>query len=276
MSRGNPLPSIPGSNVPNTSAFSAYNGMHATVMGLGRFGGGVAAARFLAQHGVVVTVTDLHSAEELGDSLAMLSDVPVKRFSLNGHPEDVLTDCELLVVNPAVHPDHPLVVLARSRQVEMTTEVGLFLRHNPASAIAVTGSNGKSTTAAMIHHLLLYANPDFKGNVWLGGNIGISLLDQIPAIRPQDIVILELSSFQLYLLGPERFRPKIAVLTNFSPNHLDWHGSECEPSRQFLTLRLQTTQPSCRMTPNGACAEANGDLVSRIAAKRVLFSKTGC
>ena len=115
-------------------------------MGLGRFGGGVAAARFLALHGAVVTVTDLRSAEELADSLELLSDVPVTRFALSGHPDDVLDDCQLLVVNPAVRPDHPLLVRARLQQIEITTEIALFLRHNSAFVIAVTGSNGKSTT----------------------------------------------------------------------------------------------------------------------------------
>ena len=95
--------------------------------------------------------------------------------------------------------------------------------------MAVTGSNGKSTTTALIHHLLCHARPKSEAGfskVWLGGNIGISLLDRLPEITAQDLVILELSSFQLELLRQKRFRPRIAVLTNFAPNHLDWHGSE--------------------------------------------------
>lgn len=195
-------------------------------MGLGRFGGGVAVTRFLAQHGAHVVVTDLRSAESLHDSLAALQDILVTRLALGGHPEDVLEHCQLLIVNPAVPPDHPLVALARSRGIDVTTEIELFLRHNPASVIAVTGSNGKSTTTALIHHLLKHAYPDFEGQIWLGGNIGISLLDQLGSIQKQDIVVLELSSFQLTLLAEKRFRPNIAVLTNYSPNHLDWHGSE--------------------------------------------------
>ena len=116
-----------GLTVLKSPALSAYEGMHATVMGLGRFAGGVAAARFLAQHGAVVTVTDVRSADDLADSLAMLSELPVVRFALGGHPEDVLADCQLLVVNPAVRPDHPLVALAKSRQIDVTTEIELSL-----------------------------------------------------------------------------------------------------------------------------------------------------
>jgi UDP-N-acetylmuramoylalanine--D-glutamate ligase len=212
--------------MPNSPPLTVYNGIHATVMGLGRFGGGVAVTRFLAQHGAIVTVTDLRNAESLGDSLAALQDISLERLALGGHPEDVLENCELLIVNPAVSPNHPLVTLARSLRVDVTTEIELFLRHNPASVIAVTGSNGKSTTTALIHHLLTHAYSDFEGRIWLGGNIGISLLDQLESIQKQDIVVLELSSFQLTLLAEKRFRPNIAVLTNYSPNHLDWHGSE--------------------------------------------------
>lgn len=236
--------------MPDSRPFSVYDGMHATVMGLGRFAGGVAAARFLAQHGAVVTVTDLRSAEELADSLDLLADLPIARFALEGHPEDVLTDCQLLVVNPAVRPDHPLVALAKSRQIDVTTEIQLFMRHCPASVVAVTGSNGKSTTTALIHHLLLHANPDFEDKIWLGGNIGISLLDQVHLIQPQDIVVLELSSFQLHLLGEKRFRPDIAVLTNFSPNHLDWHGSEADYRKAKQAIFDAQTPDDAAIIPN--------------------------
>ncbi|MCA9009489.1 MAG: UDP-N-acetylmuramoyl-L-alanine--D-glutamate ligase [Planctomycetaceae bacterium] len=238
--------------MPSISAFSAYTGVRATVMGLGRFGGGVGAVRFLSLHGALVTVTDLRSAEELADSLASLKDIPVARFALSGHPEDVLSDCQLLVVNPAVRPDHPLVLRARSLKLDVTTEVALFLRHNPAATIAVTGSNGKSTTTALIGHLLQHAYPEFAGSIRLGGNIGISLLDQLPAMRSEDIVVLELSSFQLAQLRREKFRPNIAVLTNFSPNHLDWHGSESDYRRAKQSIFDAQTRDDVAIVPDDA------------------------
>jgi UDP-N-acetylmuramoylalanine--D-glutamate ligase len=207
-----------------------YAGIAATVMGLGRFGGGVAAARFLAQHGALVTVTDLRPAADLEDSIAALSDVRIHRWALGEHPLDVFQGCQLLVANPAVRPDNAFVIEAIQRGADVTTEIELFLRHNPAPVIAVTGSNGKSTTTALIHHLLKGSPTDEEPNsgfrrIWLGGNIGISLLDQLPQITDEDIAVLELSSFQLETLRRKRFRPQIAVLTNFSPNHLDWHGT---------------------------------------------------
>ncbi len=258
--------------MPNPLSLTAYDGMHATVMGLGRFAGGVAAARFLAQHGAVVTVTDLRSAEELADSLKILSDLPIARFALDGHPDDVLTDCRLLVVNPAVRPDHPLVALARSRQIEVTTEIQLFLHHCPASVIAVTGSNGKSTTTALIHHLLLHANSDFEGRIWLGGNIGISLLDQVHLIQPQDIVVLELSSFQLHLLGEKQFRPNIAVLTNFSPNHLDWHGSEADYRKAKQAIFDAQTSDDAAIIPDDTHPDSHANQTPwRVRGGRLRF-----
>ncbi len=202
-----------------------FAGRRVTVLGLGRNAGGVAAARYLARLGALVTVTDLQDETLLRDSMQQLSDVDIQRFVLGGHPEAVFRECDVLVVNPAVRPDHSGVLLARGLGVEITSEIELFCRANQATVIGVTGSNGKSTTSALIHHLLQQSWQNEQRRVWLGGNIGISLLDQLDRIAAGDIVVLELSSFQLELLRQRRFRPKIAVITNFSPNHLDWHGT---------------------------------------------------
>ncbi|MFO0979910.1 MAG: UDP-N-acetylmuramoyl-L-alanine--D-glutamate ligase [Planctomycetaceae bacterium] len=202
---------------------SSYRGLPVTVMGLGRFSGGVSVARFFAERGARVTVTDLRDETVLSDSLAELKDVPIHRYVLGQHTDDCFSDCRLLVVNPAVKPDNAWVSSAIAHGAEITTEIDVFLQHQSATVIAVTGSNGKSTTTALIHHLLTLSYQGVR--TWLGGNIGISLLDQIPNIRSEDVIVLEVSSFQLELLRKKRFRPHIAVLTNFSPNHLDWHGT---------------------------------------------------
>jgi UDP-N-acetylmuramoylalanine--D-glutamate ligase len=204
---------------------SSYEGHRVTVMGLGRFGGGVAVSEFLASQGAIVTITDQRDAAELNESVELLADVPIHAWALGGHPDQVFADCDLLVVNPAVPPDHPQLQRAILAGVDITTEIDLFCRHNPAPVIAVTGSNGKSTTSALIHHLLQQSWQTKSRRSWLGGNIGISLLKKLQDIRAEDCVVLELSSFQLELLKRRRFRPKIAVITNFTPNHLDWHGS---------------------------------------------------
>lgn len=202
-----------------------YSQRRVTIMGLGRFGGGVAAARFLAANGAVVSVTDLRSEDELRESVGQLQDVPIVRYAFGKHPDELFQHCDLLVVNPAVPPNHPGVAMAMQNHADVTTEIELFCRHNSAPVIAVTGSNGKSTTTALIHHLLVHAWQSTNRHAWLGGNIGVSLLEQLPQIKSTDRVVLELSSFQLELLRSRRFRPNIAVITNFAANHLDWHGT---------------------------------------------------
>jgi UDP-N-acetylmuramoylalanine--D-glutamate ligase len=203
-------------------------------MGLGKFGGGVAAARFLAQNGAEVTISDSRPESDLRDSLATLSDVPIRKMEFGGHTPAAFEQCGILVVNPAVKPNQPEVEAARHRGTDVTTEIALFLRHNPAPVIAVSGSNGKSTTTALIHHLLsqdiqsVPIDQQIARRVWLGGNIGISLLNHVQEMTAEDLVVLELSSFQLHLLRNEQFRPRVAVLTNFSANHLDWHGTVAE------------------------------------------------
>jgi len=188
-------------------------------MGLGHFGGGVAAARWLARQGASVTVTDLADETDLADSLAELANDPIARFRLGGHLEEDFRGAEMVVVNPAVRPGNPFVQIAREAGARLTSEIELLMEAAPGRIIGVTGSNGKSTTAAMTAAILRAAGR----RTWLGGNIGGSLLPRLKQIRPHDWIVLELSSFQLWHLAPSAAMPQIAVVTGCSPNHLDWH-----------------------------------------------------
>ena len=190
-------------------------------MGLGHFGGGVSAAQWLARRGAQVTVTDLADEEVLADSLAALADTSITRFHLGGHRQADFRHADLVVVNPAVRPDSPWLAVARDSGARLTSEIELFLEACPARIIGVTGSNGKSTTAAMTAAIL---KAD-RRTTWLGGNIGTSLLDKLDEIGEDHWVVLELSSFQLSHLGQSVRMPEVAVVTNCSPNHLHWHGS---------------------------------------------------
>jgi UDP-N-acetylmuramoylalanine--D-glutamate ligase len=206
-------------------------------MGLGHFGGGAAAARWLAGQGAVVTVTDLEDEKVLGPSLKSLAGAPIAAFHLGGHREDDFRQADLVVVNPAVRPGNSWLEIARENGVAMTTEIDLFLEACPAVSIGVTGSNGKSTTAAMIAAVFEAGGRQ----TWLGGNIGGSLLDHLDEIKHDDAVVLELSSFQLTYLRPETPLPHIGVVTSLSPNHLDWHASldEYAKAKQVLLKRQQ-------------------------------------
>lgn len=203
-----------------------------TVMGLGRFGGGTGVIRFLVDHGARVTVTDLKPADDLADSLDLIADLDLEAIHLGSHHEQDFTQTDLVIVNPAVRRDSEWLQMAKEAGVPLSSEIGLFLQFNPANVIGITGSNGKSTTAALTHHLLKSAG--VKSH--LGGNIGGSLLNSLDDIAPDDWVVLELSSFQLAALDQMFCSPRIAVITNFTPNHLDWHGSLEEYRRAKQTV----------------------------------------
>ncbi|MBC7816028.1 MAG: UDP-N-acetylmuramoyl-L-alanine--D-glutamate ligase, partial [Planctomycetaceae bacterium] len=202
-----------------------------TVMGLGGFGGGVGAVRFLAEAGAKVIVTDLRSEKELRPSLAQLDPAWPITLRLGQHDEADFRNSDLVVVSPAIPKESSFLAVARDAGIPLTSEMNLFWERNRGRVLAVTGSNGKSTTTALIHAILDTAdqtNPKRQRGIpgcWLGGNIGVSLLPDVRRIQPEDWVVLELSSFQLEDLAPLQPRPEIAVVTNFSPNHLDRHGT---------------------------------------------------
>lgn len=197
-------------------------GQRVLVMGLGVFGGGVGAVRFLVREGAVVTVTDLWSERELGASVRALDGLPVA-FVLGGHEEADFQNADLIVANPAVPRSSRFLQVAESAGVPITSEICLFVERCPAPVIGITGSSGKTTTTSLLGHMLKRKN----GRTLIGGNIGGSLLDALDILHCDATipVVLELSSFQLDRLGELPWSPHIAVLTNFAPNHLDVHGS---------------------------------------------------
>jgi UDP-N-acetylmuramoylalanine--D-glutamate ligase len=210
------------------------SGARVTVMGLGRFGGGLGVTRWLAARGADVLVTDTAPRERLEEAVSALEPLVsggAVTFRLGGHNVSDFTTCDLVVANPAVPEpwDDRFLRAARAAGRPITTEIRLLVeRLDRRRVIGVTGSAGKSTTAAMIHHLLVRSGRDAR----LGGNIGGSLLGALEAITPETWIVLELSSAQLHWLGAgagsdddEGFSPHVAVLTNIEANHLDWHGT---------------------------------------------------
>ena len=171
---------------------SELAGKRVTVMGLGLFGGGLGVTRFLVQRGACVTVTDVKDARALARSVAQLDGLPVT-LHLGGHVDSDFTEADAVVVNPAVPEHSPFLAKARAAGIVLETEINLFFARCPAPIVGVTGSNGKTTTTSLLAHLLEAG----ARRVWLGGNIGRSLLEDLEAIAPDDLVVLELSSFQL-------------------------------------------------------------------------------
>lgn len=194
-----------------------------TVMGLGRFGGGIAVSRWLAGQGAKVLVTDKEPPAKLADSIKQLAGLPIE-FRLGEHRTEDFTAADFVVASPAVPPNNPYIVAARDAGVPVTTEIRLFIERCPARVtVGVTGTKGKSSTTAMIGAMLSQ-----KYETWVGGNIGRSLLDDLPSITPDDIVVLELSSFMLEYLRPLNWSPNVAVVTMIAKDHVEWHGGEAK------------------------------------------------
>ena len=205
-------------------------GKRVLVMGLGRFGGGTDAARYAAQAGAKVVVTDKAGRDKLHDSVSQLADLPGIEYHLGRHdPEDFAT-ADLVIANPAIPPDNEFLQIARQQGRTVASQMGLFFQSCPAPIIGITGANGKSTTTTLTAYLLENARPQASerayGRVWLSGNIGdrplLTILDQI---RPEDLVVLEISSFQVEQLAEVRQAPRVSLLTNLTPNHLDRYGT---------------------------------------------------
>jgi len=192
-------------------------------MGLGRFGGGVDTAKFACQAGAKVTITDLALREQLSDSISQLEEFPDIEYHLGSHQSADFEQADIIIVNPAVPSDNEYLKAARRSNKFITSQISIFFELCPATIIGITGANGKSTTSALTAHLLRSSS---DRHIWLSGNIGNEpLLTVIEEIKPDDLVVLELSSFQIEQLAQIQKAPQVALLTNLTPNHLDRYGT---------------------------------------------------
>ena len=215
-------------------------GKRVLILGLAREG--TALTEFLARRGVEVTASDRKSAEELDAATSVLAGLPV-RYALGGHPLQLLDDVDAVFVSPGVPLDIPLLQEARARGVPLSSETRLFAQSCPAPIVGITGSNGKTTTAALVSEMLRVTG----WRTHLGGNIGEPLIGKLGSVRHDDRVVMELSSFQLELFGteygePSGWSPPIASILNVTPNHLDRHGTMdayCAAKRKILSSQRQ-------------------------------------
>ena len=362
-----------------------------TVLGLGRFGGGIAVARWLVGQGAAVRVVDRDGPDKLADSVRQLADLPID-FRLGSEEVASVLESDLIVASPAVAPAHPLLLAAKAAAVPVTTEICLFVDRCPTQqTIGVTGTKGKSTTTALLGLMLSAARqpasatmtwkeppgsvipggagggargrgsgakrgagngslaggvgsqPGFAAGgrqsslgqspshaavssgtrprpatrltvlpgtrpagrddakaelrdivdaasarraslkaaavafsqasgressafpvsprVFVGGNIGVSLLDQLPQITPADVVLLELSSFMLWHLGRARWSPHVALITMVDSDHLDWHASqEAYLEAKQNIVRYQTERDFCVVSTDSKTSRAFGKL----------------
>jgi UDP-N-acetylmuramoylalanine--D-glutamate ligase len=238
-----------------------FTGRRVTIVGLGKGRATAGIARFLVANGARVTVTDPKRRDQLAEGIARLGDTPVELILGPASDDAALADPDFVFFNQGVRPRSATIQRAVQRGIPVLTEMGLFFRLCPAEIVGVTGTKGKSTTFTLIGRILEHG----PRRVLAGGNIGTSVIDLLPTISPDDVVLLELSSFQLDTLGRS---PHIAVITNVLEDHLDHHGTRdayvaakrnilaWQGSRDIAVLNLD--DPTTVALHTGAASEVRG------------------
>ncbi|MXX24336.1 MAG: UDP-N-acetylmuramoyl-L-alanine--D-glutamate ligase [Caldilineaceae bacterium SB0668_bin_21] len=213
--------------IANAEEFN-FEKRNVVILGMGRQG--LALVRFFVAAGADVTISDVAPAQDLAEELEQLGDLPVT-LALGGHPSNLLDGCDLLCLSGGVRLQAPLVQDAIRRGIPLSNDSLLTMQLAPCPIIAITGSSGKTTTTTLVGEMLQATFEDAR-TVHVGGNIGRPLLDRLGEIQEDDMMVLELSSFQLELFDSEvaygsldQMGPDVAAILNVTPNHLDRHPS---------------------------------------------------
>jgi UDP-N-acetylmuramoylalanine--D-glutamate ligase len=191
-------------------------GKSVLVVGLGK--SGVASALFLKQHGARVSVSDSKTEEQLHEHIPVLLDHGIA-VETGGHGERTFQKQDMIVISPGVPVNAPALEPARKMRLPIIGEVELAARFLKGKIIAITGSNGKTTTTALAGEVVAQSG----AKTLVGGNIGTPAISLVPESANDSYTVLEISSFQLETI--EKFCPKIAVVLNVTPDHLDRHGT---------------------------------------------------
>lgn len=198
---------------------SRWEGKRVLVIGAARQG--LALSRFLEERGASVILNDNQSQESLSEAMQELSDLNIT-WVVGEHPLEALEGVDLLCLSGGIPLDLPIVQEAVSRHIPLSNDSQVFLEETPCPVIGITGSAGKTTTTALVgevarKHFTL-RKPD--RTVWVGGNIGNPLIQDVEKMQADDLAVMELSSFQLEIMT---ISPHIAAILNITPNHLDRH-----------------------------------------------------
>ncbi len=236
------------------------NGKRLLILGLARQG--KALARFATEVGATVTITDLRPPEKLQGMLDELSDLDI-RYVLGEHPMELVDKADILAVSGGVPLEAPLVQAAQAKGMPITNDSLEFTKRTPTAVIGITGSAGKTTTTALTGVMSQVAGR----RTWVGGNIGQPLIADLHKMEPDDVVVQELSSFQLEIWDRS---PHIATVLNITPNHLDRHKTmKAYTNAKANILRHQTADDISVL-----CADDPGSLAlsAIVQGKLRLFS----
>lgn len=237
-----------------------FYGKRLLILGLARQG--KALARFATEAGAAVTITDLRPPEKLRDILDELSGLDI-RYVLGEHPMELVDETDILAISGGVPLEAPLVQAAQAKGIPITNDSLEFTRRTPTAVIGITGSAGKTTTTALTGVMSQVAGR----RTWVGGNIGRPLIADLDKMEPDDVVVQELSSFQLEIWDRS---PHIATVLNITPNHLDRHKTmKAYTNAKANILRYQTAADISVL-----CADDPGSLAlsAIVRGKLRLFS----
>ena len=210
------------------SYFTSLQGKNIAVLGLGVSNRPL--VRLLLRYGCTVVGCDKTPREKLDDAVLELERLGC-RLQIGEHYLDNLS-ADLVFRTPGMHPGNPALEKLRQAGADITSEMEIFFELCPCTILAVTGSDGKTTTTTLISEMLKAAG----NTVWLGGNIGTPLLPLLDHMKPTDFAVVELSSFQLMDM---RRSPHVAVVTNLAPNHLDVH-KDMDETTDYNSLIMPT------------------------------------
>jgi len=188
------------------------------VLILGAARQGLALARWLLLHGAQVTLSDMRSETELQVARQSLAEYPI-RWALGGHPLELLDSTDVLCPSGGVPLTLPIVAEAMKRGIPLSNDSQIFMEAVSCRTIGITGSAGKTTTTTLVGDMAKNAYGD---RAYIGGNIGDPLINYVDQMKPDDLAVLELSSFQLDQMTVS---PNVAAILNITPNHLDRHGT---------------------------------------------------
>lgn len=181
---------------------------------------GLALARFLSSRGTPVILNDKRNAEQMQSAVESMRGIPVE-WVLGSHPVDLLDRVDTVCLSGGVPLTLPIVAEAIRRGMTLTNDSQIFMQYVKAPVVGITGSAGKTTTTTLVGRMA-QAGIQSPRKVWIGGNIGLPLVEYLDEINANDLVIMELSSFQLEQMT---LSPQISAVLNITPNHLDRHGT---------------------------------------------------
>jgi UDP-N-acetylmuramoylalanine--D-glutamate ligase len=251
-----------------SNVLEKYKGKRVLIIGAARQG--LALARYLVKQGSFVTLTDNQNEIQMASEIESLGNLPVT-WALGGHPLDLLNETDFVSVSGGVPLTIPILVEAKNLGIPLINDSQVFMEACPCKVVGITGSAGKTTTTALVGSIgtTHFQIKNLPGKIWVGGNIGNPLVEYVDELGEDDVVILELSSFQLELMS---ISPNIASILNITPNHLDRHGSM--QSYIEAKSRILTFQNNSDISVLNRDDQGSWDLLDQVKSHLLTFGKS--